>query len=139
MRRIRALAAAGLIFSSVLVLAPAMAEAKGVAVFNTGEDIFEVGDLPEELTQGKDTAGWKAGYKCSIFGLLWAYMHWWECEPVAFQGDTYDNSPEVAKAVSAKYTTADIQMGAWQKHGRWAFAGLIVLGVAGGIIGKMRS
>lgn len=137
MRSFGSRVAAGILLAGLFV-APSIAQAKGVAIFNTGEDIFESGELPAELTQGKEAAGWKAGYKCQVFGIFWAYVHWWDCEPVAFQGDTYDNSPEVAKAVAAKYQPGDVQMGAWQKHGRWAFAALILFGIIGGIVGKLR-
>jgi hypothetical protein len=129
-----------LIRTALLVLAltavgtislPDSAEAKGFFVINTGSDIFETGPLPSPWDRRSQLRGWQAGYKCKIFGVFWAYFHKWGCEPVAFNEDTYDDSPELVSSITATYTESDIRMGAWAKHGRWLFAGLLVLGVVG--------
>ena len=49
---------------------------------------------PEELTSlraslqtelGAELAGFQLGYTCQVFGLFWAYFHWWDCKPVFFK------------------------------------------------------
>ncbi len=106
---------------------PSVAEAKLVIV-NIGDEIFDAGPLPEPWDGRAEYAGWRAGYKCGVFGVFWTYFHAWECKPVAYQGDTYDDSPEVVEAISATYSESDKQMGLWGKHGRWLLAGLVVIG-----------
>jgi hypothetical protein len=53
-----------------------------------------------------------------------------DCKPVAYKGDAYVDSPEVVKAVSAKYTEADMQRGLWAHYGWMGVAALIVIGIA---------
>ena len=96
--------------------------------YQTGEDIFEAGPLPPPLDKDAKLSGAKAGYKCHVFGLFWAYMYWWDCHGVAFQGDSYNNDAAVSGAVEKKYTQASIQMGPWAAYGRFAI-GLALIGV----------
>ncbi len=124
---------------AAMIVCPVDAQAGkggGLLFINWGEDVFETGELPDELAEGADAAGWKAGYKCSIFGLLWAYFHWWDCVPVAFQGTTYDDSDYVQAAVKNKYSESDMKMNLWMKHGRWLFLILIALGIYGAVSGN---
>jgi hypothetical protein len=126
-----------LMVSAVLLIVAtgATAEAAKVIFYQTGEDIFETGPMPPPYDTMPQLQNVKAGYKCKIFGIFWAYMHIWNCEPVAFRGDTYDRNPNLVSAIKAKYKESDMKVGLWKKHGRWLFAliivGLIVMVVAG--------
>ena len=125
-RRIFLLILAGALLAAIVP--PRSAEAK-IVIVNIGSEIFEAGPLPVELAAHPQLNGWKAGYKCGIFGVFWAYFHSWSCEPVIYRDDTYDDSPEVVSAVSAAYSEDDRDMGLWGKHGRWIFAGLFLGGL----------
>ena len=118
---------------SVVTAVGAQEARAGVVIYHTGEAIFETGPLPEEL--GVEP-GWVAGYKCSIFGLFWAYFHWWDCEPVAFQDDTYINPPEVVQVVLGLYSQSDMKMGFWTEYGRWILGLILVLAIVFGIMKK---
>jgi hypothetical protein len=96
---------------------------RGFAIINTGEDIFESGPIPDAAYAGVDPehlaeakqemAGWQAGYKCSIVGVFWVYLHMWDCKPVAFKDETFDDSAEVAQAIEAQYK-GDYSAGFWK-------------------------
>ncbi len=105
-----------------------------IIFYQTGEDLFEAGPLPAPYDA--KFPGVKAGYKCSIFGIFWAYMHIWNCEPVAFRGDTYDRNPEIVGVIKAKYKEGDMKVGAWKKHGRWLFVGIILVLIIGAVMRK---
>lgn len=117
---------------------PDLAHAKrGIAIVNTGEDVFEAGPIPEQLFAGmqeeelasakQQLNGWQAGYKCSIFGVFWVYFHTWDCKPVIFSGETFDDSPEVAQAVEAEYK-GSYSAGFWKGYMRFVLLALILGG-----------
>jgi len=115
----------------VLLAMPARAEAKGLLIYNTGDETFATGPLPAPYDKDPELAGFQAGYLCQVKGVFWSYFSVSECKPVAFQGDRYVESPELAKALTAKYSEADMQRGIWGRFG-WL---LLVLGaVAGALI-----
>jgi hypothetical protein len=62
------LAACVLFFSTGALAAP--------FVYNYGDDVFVAGDgkVPPPFDAEPDLAGAQAGYKCEVFGLLWAYF-----------------------------------------------------------------
>jgi hypothetical protein len=115
---------------TLLALAPTDAEARrrtpGFAIINTGEEIFETGPLPASVAADYDTSV-RAGYKCSVFGVFWAYGHWWGCEPVAFTDEGYTDDPVLTSAIASAYDKGDMQIGFWGRYGRF----LLVLGVLG--------
>ena len=125
-----------------VLASPGQAEARrGLAIINTGADVFEAGELPESLISDAEPAGWKAGYRCEVFGVFWAYLFTWDCKPVVFKQDaggdfTYDNSAPVAAAVSAVYSESDMKMGWWKGGARWGFLGLIILFGGLAVLGK---
>ncbi len=129
LRRIAAI----LMVCLVLALASGPAHAKrGIPIpfiINTGEEIFDVGPLPPPYDQEPELAGWTAGYKCGVFGLVYAYIHWWDCAPVAYSDDTYYDDPELVAAITATYSESDMQIGVWGRFGRFLFLGLIGLWV----------
>lgn len=119
------------IFAATLLVGvalPRAAEAKIILV-NIGDEVFEAGPLPAELANQPQLRGWKAGYKCGVFGIFWAYFHAWGCEPVLYKDSSYDDSPQAVAAVEGLYTEADKDMSLWGKHGRWLFAGLFLGGL----------
>lgn len=128
------------LFAGLCATANSAHARRGFALINTGEDIFESGPVPDAAFAGLDAsqlaeakqqmAGWQAGYKCSIFGVFWMYFHMWDCKPVAFQGDSFDDSPEIAQAVEAQYH-GDYSAGFWKGGMRFV---LLALGaVVGGV------
>ena len=133
---ISALVTAVLVIS--VVGAPAPAEAAKVIFYQSGDDIFEVGPLPSPFDKVKKLSGAKAGYKCKIFGLFWAYLHIWECRPVAVRGREFFKSPALTKAILAKYPQSEMKVDFWKKHGRWVLALAIVLLAVGGVMGRKK-
>lgn len=112
-----------------LLLVPSRAEAKGIPlIYNTGDQTFATGPLPEPLAQDPQLAGFEAGYLCQVKGILWSYFSVTDCKPVAFKDDTYMDDPEIVQAVTAKYTEAEMKRGIWGRFG-WM---LIALGVLAG-------
>lgn len=116
---------------AILLFTAQKAEAGGVVIYNYGEDAFETGPLPDSI---KDTLppGAKAGYKCQVFGLFWAYIATWKCTPVAFEetagGFNFNDDADVAKAISDMYPPNTMKMGFWAGYGRWfLLLGLIAL------------
>ena len=63
-----------------LSLSPA-AQAK-LLIINTGDELFEVADLPLHL-QREMQDGYKMGYVCRHFGIFWADYQTWNCRLVA--------------------------------------------------------
>ena len=113
-----------------LLTVPMEAEAKGVIIYHTGQDIFTQGPLPAPYDKNKKLIGAKAGYKCKIFGLFWAYFTISGCEPVAFRGNGFWRDKDLAAAIKKKYP--DVKVPFWKKHGRIVLgAGLILLILAG--------
>ena len=76
-----------------------------------GADIFDVGPSP-------NSAAWRAGYKCSVFGLVWTYFAVWDCTPVVYSDAGYDPSPEYTYWISSNYSMDDAKRGFWNEHGR---------------------
>ena len=121
----------GLLAAAAIATTPTAAEAKGAIVINTGEDFFEAGPIPELAEhENPEFRKLQAGFKCEVMGIFWAYLHWWDCEPVLFykQGDTYNYlNDEGAKAlVLSKYSQKDMKMSFWAANGRWVFAGIVL-------------
>ena len=105
---------AGLVAGALLLGAGSAEARRGIAIINTGNDIFEAGPLPAPLDKEPQLAGVQAGFKCNIFGVFWIYLHWWDCQPVGFKGDTYYDNPELVKAVAATYKQGDMKPGFWK-------------------------
>jgi hypothetical protein len=115
------------------------ARAAKLFFYQTGEDIFEAGPLPEPYKNNPQLSGVKAGFKCKIFGLFWAYITISGCEPVAFRGDTYDRNPELVAAIKKLYPTeASMQVPFWKKHGRWVLGALVLLLIVGAVMRKKK-
>ena len=132
--RIATLLGAALLALSLFAV-PQAAEAK-IIIVNTGDEIFEAGPLPEPFDQMEDYQGWRAGYMCGVLGVFWAYFTSWDCRPVAYQGNSFDDSPDVVNAIAASYTEDDRQMSWWGRYGVWVLAGLVMLGGAMAVLGE---
>lgn len=103
---------------------------RGIIIYNSGHDVFPAGPLPDPYAGHPQLSGAQAGFRCSIFGLFWAYFHIWDCQPVAVKGDTYFSDPALSKAIGARYAQSDMKVGLWPKHGRWLFGfAVLALGV----------
>lgn len=119
----------GLVAGALLLGAGSAEARRGIAIINTGNDIFEAGPLPAPFDKEPQLAGAQAGFKCSIFGVFWIYLHWWDCQPVGFRGDTYYDNPELVKAVAATYKQGDMKPGFWKGMMRWVLlAGALGMG-----------
>ena len=118
-----------------LLAMPARAEAKGLLIYNTGDQIFATGPLPAPYDADPELAGYQAGYLCQVKGVFWSYFSVSECKPVAFLDDKYVDGPELTKALSAKYSEADMQRGIWGHFGWMLFA----LGAVAGVLIWLKS
>jgi hypothetical protein len=113
----------------LVLCAPSRAEAKGIPViYNTGDHAFATGPLPAPLDKDPELAGYEAGYLCQVKGIVWSYFSVSDCKPVAFKGDTYMDDAEVVKAITAKYSEADMQRGLWGRFGYLLIALAVVAG-----------
>jgi hypothetical protein len=121
--------------AAVVVVALPRAEA-AFLVINHGEHAFETGDVPEDL-EGEFPDDARAGYKCSVFGIFWAYFTIYDCEPVVFwdegAGFGFNADKRVVKLLEKEYSEDDMQIPFWAHHGRWivgaGLLGLVGLGV----------
>ena len=113
----------------MLLLAPASAHAKGIPViYNTGQEAFRTGPLPEPFDKAEELKGFEAGYLCDIKGVIWSYFSVTNCKPVAFKGDTYSDEPELVKAIAAKYPESSMERGIWGRFGWMILALGVVIG-----------
>ncbi len=101
----------------------------GIIVYQNGYDIFPAGALPAPFDKATKLAGYRAGYKCKIFGFFWAYVTISNCEPVAYRGTQFYSHPKLAAAISAKYKPADMKVSFWNKHGRWVLLMMVLGGI----------
>ena len=114
---------------------PLSAQAGKFAVINTGDHFYEIGDLDPELVKlHPDFAGWKMGYMCEHFGIMWADVWTWNCKFVSFQNNTYaEFEDDLRKEYEAKYSMSDTQRNIWNEYGIWMMVGLIGIG---GVMGS---
>lgn len=126
--------ALGLIAAALFLLAPTDAHARRglpLVVINTGDAIYEIGDLPAELAKDPELAGWKLGYKCQHFGVLWADIACWDKQLVAFKDDTYsDLPPDVRQQLEAAHPWSATRRNPWNKFGIFAMVGVAGLAFA---------
>ncbi|TCM68147.1 hypothetical protein EC844_106131 [Acinetobacter calcoaceticus] len=116
--------------------------AKGLLIFNTGEELFEISAFPKELTQQyTELAALKVGYKCSHFGILWADIRTWDCTLVAVDPadeNAYIDLPEDIVAQlkqNPDYQENKMQRSFWNHYGIYFFI-LIIIGFI--FIGRLR-
>ncbi len=107
-----------LVLATTLSITPIIAQAKGIFIINTGDEMFEVNAI-EQLTEDWGN-GWKVGYKCSHLGIMWADIWTWNCKIAAVNllEDSYDDLPEnILTTVSGKYTMRNAVRGSWNHYG----------------------
>lgn len=112
-----------------VALSPGRAEAKGIPLilYSTGEEIYEVADMPKQLTDlDPSFATWKLSYKCEHFALFWADIARWDCTLVAYDGEnTFADLPEELRpAIQEEYPLGFFTGGLWQRFG------VVILGIA---------
>lgn len=121
------LAIAALLF---LVCIPAHAKLR-LAVINTGDELFEVGDFPAEIVAPGASSHAKAGFKCSHFGLFWADAWTWDCKLVAITGEnSYADLPEqiaTKLAIDPRFDIQHAKRGFWNHYAFWCIIGAFAL------------
>ncbi len=123
-------------FVAVIALTPTPAEARGgILIYHTGEKDFECGPLPAPFDKEPSLAGYHAGYICDITGIFWSYFSVRNCKAAAINGSSYNDEPELAAAIKAKYPESSMKRGIWGKYG-WMILALVVLG---GIVMAIKS
>lgn len=110
--------------------------AKAPMIFNTGDEMFEVADLPESFKAGvDDPVNTKVGYFCQHFGIFWADVWTWDCKIALVNQEAstyYDLPDELAAELGSKYPLSDIKRSFWNKFGIWLMlAGLVGLYIYG--------
>ena len=127
--------------TSFAAMAPQQAEAKsvtGIAIVNTGDDIYPAGELPADVLEARpDLAGLQAGIKCDVFGVFWIMLHQWNCEPVAFDAasESYLDDPTVAALLEGKVTKDDAVMGFMDNKAKWILLLVIIISIVVGMRG----
>ncbi len=84
-------------FVGLCALAPSHAEAKGLVIINTGDDVMEIGDVKAESRADAEAAtepGVKVGVRYSRFGIFWIDFFRWDTTFVLFHGNTFWEVPE---------------------------------------------
>ena len=102
---------------------------------HTGQEVFEVGPLPDELQKWKpELKDWKIGYMCDRFGILFADVWTWDCKMVAYDGkETYSElPPDWRESLEAEYPMSKSKRGFWSHYGIVVLLGLISLGALRG-------
>lgn len=124
---------------ALTLTAPLSAEAKGLLIFNTGEELFHVASLPQALAEHYPDST-TLGYKCKRIAIFWADAWTWDCKLAAVdvEGDRYGDLPSDARAeLEKKYTMSDSKRGLWNHYGIAAMLlGLIGITLVGGFFSK---
>lgn len=84
-------------FVGLHVLSPSAAEAKGLVIINTGDDVMEIGDVKAESRADVESAtepGVKVGVRYSRFGIFWIDFFRWDTTFVLFHKTTFWEVPE---------------------------------------------
>jgi hypothetical protein len=111
----------------------------------------------EVLTELKNVyQNTKLGYKCSVFGIFYAYLWWSSCEQVIFREKsatefeyksikdrTSEQDVEAlaqafekkanGKAIGEAYPLSAAKLGFWKKNGRWILLTVVILLIAAAV------
>ncbi len=85
------------VVAAILFLGAGKAEARGVAIYNTGEDIVHVSDIKEEAREEVEKElgpGVKIGIIYNRFGLFWMDIWRWDARWVLYVDDSYGEFPK---------------------------------------------
>ncbi len=120
------------------LFASGQAEAKGLLIFNHGEELFEVAAFPVEIAEKLgDIKTYKVGYKCSHIGLFWADAWTWDCKLVAanVEGKSFGDLPDDVVAqlqTKPEFAFEKSQRSFWNHYGfLLLLTGLLGLGIYG--------
>jgi hypothetical protein len=115
------------LYAAVLTFSGAAHAKRGLVIFNTGDELFEVASyqspsLPVPV---------QIGYKCSHFGLFWADVWTWDCKMVAYLSENeYANLPEQFISElqnNSQYKMSKAKRGFWNHYAFWVLMSLIGL------------
>jgi len=118
---------------------------RGIAVINTGNELFEVAPFPADVIAAiPQTKNLKVGYKCSHFGIFWADVWTWDCELVGVEGEnSYTSLPDELRTTlgaDPQYGYSHAKRGLWNHYGFWgALAALVLVLGIGAVTGKKKS
>lgn len=154
--------------STPVATIPAAQPPAVVVFFGHGEQIFDVGPLPDlgkaaqkkskkkakkkagktrKRTHASWLDGYRAGYRCQVLLIFWAYIHRWGCMPVVARGQVVLSPSSqgqtaklmaLEKAIADKYTLSDHKLGWWGRNGRWVVGGILILLILSGIRRRRR-
>ena len=105
------------------------AAARIPVIYQTGQDAFPCGPLPEPYDKDPELAGFQAGYLCDITGVFWTYFSVRNCKPVAIRDDHYADAAELTAAIVAKYPESTMKRGLWNHYGWTLMAAVVALGL----------
>jgi hypothetical protein len=118
-------------FAALSTLAPTPAQARGLVIYNTGEELYEVADFPQDMVaQYPGLKDYKISYTCQRFGLFWASLWTWDCKLMAgnLSTNTVTDVPQELKATLDKdYPFNKAQRNYWEKYGFITMLGILVL------------
>ncbi|MBW4602784.1 MAG: hypothetical protein KME29_25255 [Calothrix sp. FI2-JRJ7] len=118
-------------FATLSTLAPAPAQARGLIIYNTGEELFEVADFPQEMVaQYPGLKDYKISYACQRFGLFWADVWTWDCKLTAGNISTNtiaDIPQELIPKLEKDYPFDQVQRNFWNKYGFITMVGIFAL------------
>lgn len=123
-------------FAALSTLAPTPAHARGAIIVNTGEELFEVADFPQNMVdQYPGLKDYKISYACQRFGIFWANLWTWDCKLMAGNISTNtvaDIPQEFMPTLQQEYPFDKAQRNFWNKYGIITMLGIfILLGVIG--------
>ena len=110
-----------------LCLSPA-AQAK-LLIINTGDELFEVAELPLHLKREMQD-GYKMGYVCRHFGIFWADYQTWNCRLVAvnLQHQQYADLPvDMLGQWRQQYPWKMAKRSLWNQYGAIPVSLLVLL------------
>ena len=125
------------IFVTCGVLLPERADAF-IYPIQLGSEVFETGPIPEKYAGKKGLEGAAAGYQCQVAGILWTWIHRWDCSPVVFRGRTVIQNSAVEESVAEAYSLEDSPLSFWAENGRWILLGAFMMWSWGGMLRRRR-
>lgn len=118
-------------FATLSTLTPAPAQAKGLLIYNTGEELFEVADFPQDMVNiYPGLKDYKVSYACQRFGLFWADVWTWDCKLTAGNLSTntiVDIPQELIPKLEQDYPFDKAQRNFWNKYGIVTMVGIFAL------------
>ena len=135
----RNLTALAIGIATLTTFSPQSAEAR--VVVNTGEELFEVADFPQSMTEKyprlKD---YKVSYLCQRFGIFWANIWTWDCQLMAgsiSSKSVIELPPEYAETLKKDYPFEKAERNYWNKYGFLTIVGTLTgLGLLVGLTKK---